>query len=85
MPEAPRGTVTFLFSDIEHSTRLLQHLGERYAEVLAAYREGRAAVLIEQSVTLFRSSGASRRSRLRSASLGPSPTRKAITGRRQHF
>jgi tetratricopeptide (TPR) repeat protein len=38
MPEAPRGTVTFLFSDIEHSTRLLQHLGERYAEVLAAYR-----------------------------------------------
>jgi predicted ATPase/class 3 adenylate cyclase len=38
MPEAPRGTVTFLFSDIKHSTRLLQHLGERYAEVLAAYR-----------------------------------------------
>src|SRR5687767_12566813 len=38
MPEAPRGTVTFLFSDIEHSTRLLQQLGERYAEVLAAYR-----------------------------------------------
>jgi class 3 adenylate cyclase len=38
MPEAPRGTVTFLFSDIEHSTRLLQHLGDDYAEVLAAYR-----------------------------------------------
>ena len=38
MPEAPSGTVTFLFSDIEHSTRLLQHLGDRYAEVLAAYR-----------------------------------------------
>ena len=38
MPEAPRGTVTFLFSDIEHSTRLLQHLGDEYAEVLAAYR-----------------------------------------------
>jgi len=38
MPEAPRGTVTFLFSDIEHSTHLLQHLGDRYAEVLAEYR-----------------------------------------------
>jgi predicted ATPase/class 3 adenylate cyclase len=38
MPEPPSGTVTFLFSDIEHSTRLLQHLGDRYAEVLAAYR-----------------------------------------------
>ena len=38
MPEAPHGTITFLFSDIEHSTRLLQHLGDQYAEVLAAYR-----------------------------------------------
>ena len=38
MPEPPSGTVTFLFSDIEHSTRLLQHLGERYAEVLAESR-----------------------------------------------
>jgi class 3 adenylate cyclase len=38
MPEPPRGTVTFLFSDIEHSTRLLRHLGDRYADVLAEYR-----------------------------------------------
>jgi predicted ATPase/class 3 adenylate cyclase len=38
MPEPPSGTVTFLFSDLEHSTRLLQHLGDRYGEVLAAYR-----------------------------------------------
>jgi predicted ATPase/class 3 adenylate cyclase len=30
----PSGTVTFLFSDIEGSTRLLQELGERYPEVL---------------------------------------------------
>ena len=30
----PTGTVTFLFSDIEGSTRLLQQLGERYREVL---------------------------------------------------
>ena len=29
----PGGTVTFLFSDVEGSTRLLEQLGERYAEV----------------------------------------------------
>jgi predicted ATPase/serine/threonine protein kinase/DNA-binding CsgD family transcriptional regulator len=31
----PTGTVTSLFTDIEGSTRLLQHLGDRYATVLA--------------------------------------------------
>ncbi|MEX0789294.1 MAG: adenylate/guanylate cyclase domain-containing protein [Actinomycetota bacterium] len=31
----PTGTITFLFSDIEGSTRLLQALGERYDEVIA--------------------------------------------------
>src|SRR2546425_8075184 len=35
MSDLPTGTVTFLFTDIEGSTRLLQHLGERYAAVLA--------------------------------------------------
>jgi class 3 adenylate cyclase len=30
----PSGTVTFLFTDIEGSTRLLKLLGERYGEVL---------------------------------------------------
>jgi len=34
----PTGTVTFLFTDIEGSTRLLHELGERYAEVLADHR-----------------------------------------------
>jgi predicted ATPase/class 3 adenylate cyclase len=34
----PTGTVTFLFTDIEGSTRLLHDLGERYAEVLAEHR-----------------------------------------------
>ncbi|MBI3326484.1 MAG: adenylate/guanylate cyclase domain-containing protein, partial [Nitrospinae bacterium] len=38
MTELPTGTVTFLFSDIEGSTRLLQHLGDRYTGVLAEYR-----------------------------------------------
>jgi class 3 adenylate cyclase len=44
MPELPTGTVTFLFSDIEGSTRLLQQLGPDYARVLgehqALLREG---------------------------------------------
>ena len=37
MPERPTGTVTFLFTDIEGSTRLLQQLRERYADVLATH------------------------------------------------
>src|SRR6266511_5785945 len=39
MRELPSGTVTFLFTDIEGSTRLLQELGEEaYAEALAEHR-----------------------------------------------
>jgi predicted ATPase/class 3 adenylate cyclase len=34
----PDGTVTFLFTDIEGSTRLLQELGDEYADVLADHR-----------------------------------------------
>jgi class 3 adenylate cyclase len=37
MGELPRGTVTLL-SDIEGSTRLLQRVGERYADVLETCR-----------------------------------------------
>ena len=38
MRELPSGTVTFLFTDIEGSTRLLDELGgERYATVLAEH------------------------------------------------
>jgi predicted ATPase len=44
MQELPTGTVTFLFSDIEGSTRLLDELGDRYAELLAEHhRRMRAA------------------------------------------
>ncbi len=38
MAELPTGTVTFLFTDIEGSTRLLSELGDGYAEVLAQHR-----------------------------------------------
>jgi predicted ATPase len=38
-PELPSGTVTFLFTDVEGSTRLLHELGaEGYAEALAEHR-----------------------------------------------
>ena len=35
--ELPRGTVTFLFTDIEGSTRLLRRLGEGYGDVLGEH------------------------------------------------
>jgi predicted ATPase/class 3 adenylate cyclase len=39
MTDLPSGTVTFLFTDIEGSTRLLHHLGdEGYADALAEHR-----------------------------------------------
>jgi predicted ATPase len=38
MAELPRGTVTFLFTDIEGSTRLLHEHGDEYASVLAEHR-----------------------------------------------
>jgi predicted ATPase/class 3 adenylate cyclase len=43
MAELPTGTVTFLFTDIEGSTRLLQALGERYAVA----RDEHAAIVRE--------------------------------------
>src|ERR671922_1765671 len=39
--DLPSGTVTFLFSDVEGSTKLLHELGaERYAQELAEHRRG---------------------------------------------
>jgi predicted ATPase/class 3 adenylate cyclase len=38
VPELPAGTVTFLFTDVEGSTRLLNELGDSYADVLAEHR-----------------------------------------------
>ena len=36
--ELPSGTVTFLFTDVEGSTRLLQEHGAKYAELLGEHR-----------------------------------------------
>ena len=38
-PSPPGGTVTFLFTDIEGSTRLLERLRDRYAQVLLDHRD----------------------------------------------
>ena len=38
MPELPRGTLTVLHTDVEESTLLTRHLGDRYPEVLATQR-----------------------------------------------
>jgi class 3 adenylate cyclase len=38
MASLPTGTVTFLFTDIEGSTRLLQELGDRYTDILEEHR-----------------------------------------------
>jgi predicted ATPase/class 3 adenylate cyclase len=46
MPELPTGTVTFLFSDIEGSTRLLQLTGERWPALLERHR-----VLLREAFT----------------------------------
>ena len=46
--DLPRGTVTFVFTDVEGSTALLAELGaERFAEALAEHRELVRAALLE--------------------------------------
>jgi class 3 adenylate cyclase len=37
MPDLPSGTVTFLFTDIEGSTKLLRRLGDRYRDVIGQH------------------------------------------------
>ena len=39
MSTLPTGTVTFVFTDIEGSTRLIQRLGERHREVLETHAQ----------------------------------------------
>jgi class 3 adenylate cyclase len=50
MAALPTGTVTFLFTDIEGSTRLLQRLGDRYADVLATHHRLLRTVIEEARV-----------------------------------
>jgi class 3 adenylate cyclase len=39
MTELPRGTITLLFTDVDHSTELVKRLQEDYGEILAQHRE----------------------------------------------
>ena len=53
MPDLPTGTVTFLFTDIEGSTRLLQELGDAYRAVQDRHQEIlRAAIAAEDGVEI---------------------------------
>jgi predicted ATPase len=45
--DLPSGTVTFLFTDIEGSTRLLRELGDRYADALVEHRRVVRAAIAE--------------------------------------
>ena len=47
MAELPSGTVTFLFTDIEGSTRLVRQLRAQYAEVLADHQRLLRAAFVE--------------------------------------
>ena len=60
MRSLPSGTVTFLFTDIEGSTKLLQQHGDRYADLLAEHRRilrnafsGRAGVEVDTQGDAF--------------------------------
>ena len=64
MPTAPTGTVTLLFSDIERSTRLLQHLGDRYAAVLTAHQQLLRAAFLRFALDVVKDSAPLRRHHL---------------------
>ena len=53
----PVGRVTFLFTDIEGSTRLLRQLGDRYADVLESHHALVTAAITEAGGVLFGSRG----------------------------
>ena len=57
MAEAPKGTVTLLFTDIEGSTRLLQRTGDAYADLLADHRRVLAEVFARHGGTVVDSEG----------------------------
>ncbi|CAN5841932.1 hypothetical protein BH23CHL8_BH23CHL8_26380 [soil metagenome] len=57
MSAQPTSTLTFLFTDIEGSTRLLQALGDDYAAVLAEHDGIIAAVVAEHGGRTFGSEG----------------------------
>jgi len=55
--ELPTGTVTLLFTDIEGSTRLLEEVGDRYAELLGEHREALRAAFARHGGVEFGAEG----------------------------
>ncbi len=57
MSDLPTGTVTFLFTDIEGSTRLVQELGEEWADLLVRHDEILRAAIASGGGTEVRTEG----------------------------
>lgn len=57
MPDLPTGTITFLFTDIEGSTRLLQQLGEGYRAVQECHHDIMRAAIREANGHVVRTEG----------------------------
>jgi class 3 adenylate cyclase len=57
MPDLPTGTITFLFTDIEGSTRLLQQLGEGYRAVQERHHDVMRAAIREANGHVVRTEG----------------------------
>jgi predicted ATPase len=55
--DLPSGTVTFLFTDVEGSTKLLHALGERYADTLARHRVALQETCMEHGGVLVDTQG----------------------------
>jgi hypothetical protein len=53
MAELPTGTVTPIFTNIEGSTKLLEEIGERCADVLVGHRRGKPLNLSASTKTGF--------------------------------
>jgi class 3 adenylate cyclase len=81
--DLPSGTVTLLFTDIEGSTRLLEGLGDGYADALAEHRR-----LVRGAVSVHRGAEVDTQgdaflcvfSRARDAVLAASDAQRALSG-----
>jgi hypothetical protein len=87
MRSLPSGTVTFLFTDIEGSTKLLRQLGEDYAAALAEHRRilreafaRGGGVEVDTRATLSSSRSLRRPTRLRRPARLRQPSKAGLSG-----
>ena len=57
MGSLPEGTVTFLFTDVEGSTRLLERFGDRLTEALTAHHDLAAEAVTANGGVIFETVG----------------------------